>query len=774
MSEMSYNRKIIDGQKASAHTTINAITTYLDDYKETNANAKNEESAKYNDLLDLNEFIEESKTITKEKPPIYQQVGATVAVTTTSILSGVLDIGESLLDGVVWCGSTIASWFGADTTEAKEFIARDLVTEANENFYENTDIGQSINNASYMKYKSETAQKIRTISEKVTIFAAATVATPLAAGGLGFAYGTGNAAENTYATKGTNTSAIDELLILADGGLSTLSWYTTGQLGKGFLEIGKAMSEASVQEIIAQMAKEIFSKDMLKELLKPGNLVGNAISTLMQTGGDIALIATKLYNGQEVTPDEWNILVGELIVYFGLNLFEDVLMTEITGYKSGNIESIKTNADSPSFSESKNPNLSTEEISKYIDDYMLDPDLTPPMGIPTALIDFLDSYRKDPGVTPPSGIPKEFIDYLNSKYTTPIFDTPPTTQYKPTELSPKVQELLNKIRSRSPINAQNMKYEIMKTAEGLQDPILIAKKLYNELNKRVNYNVDYMDMAFGDVLPSAAMDIYMKPLSFNSLDSNQVICKGWSELYTELLIEAGYKPEQIRILGGSKIGSHKWVSIDLGNGYSIVADATNAIKGKTDLYNCKIGETSQGFLVVSSDIIDQKIASPIHFYKWYESQPNGPEYLAQMQDYIKNIDTHISYSDQSTKIQRAQKLFSDDGLVSEIMMESPESYLATNILNNPISPSTGIDGLEAFVYYRNAIRNILGKNNSGIIENELYKPKNSSNYESVNVITINADNGPIYQIYSKNTGQIIIDSKEQFLEFIKNFDLILN
>ena len=61
---------------------------------------------------------------------------------------------------------------------------------------------------------------------------------------------------------------MQELLILANGGMSALSWYTSGKLGKGFVELGKSMAEAGVKEILAEMAKGIFSKETLKELLK--------------------------------------------------------------------------------------------------------------------------------------------------------------------------------------------------------------------------------------------------------------------------------------------------------------------------------------------------------------------------------------------------------------------------------------------------------------------------------------------------------------------------
>ena len=367
-TNMGYSRKINSSDSVSTSRVSPSswnFDTDIENYTKTNVNTSNEGITEDDGSINLNMFIEAedigtvgTATITDslgleladitEKPwyekvsEVAGKVGATVAVATTSVLSGVLDIGEAILDGGAWVAAKVVGIISEEGANAiEEFIARDLVSEANEAFYENTEIGRTLNEASYMKYDSEAAQGIRSVSEDVGVFAIATALTVCTGGaaapltiGLGAAYGIGGAAEDTYATVGTNTSAIQELLILGNGALSALSWYTSGKLGKGFIEIGKSMAEAGVKEILAEMCRGIFSKEMLKELFKPSNIVGNAIGTLMQAGGDIGRIATKLYNGGEVTAEEWALLVGELIVYFGLNIAEDALRTEITDFKA--------------------------------------------------------------------------------------------------------------------------------------------------------------------------------------------------------------------------------------------------------------------------------------------------------------------------------------------------------------------------------------------------------------------------------------------------------
>ena len=340
---IGYPNKISSGSRSSSGGSTTNITLNLDELLTDNL----EEGVTSEKIVDPKQYnTDEKKGFFESIGDVFASVGATLAVGTTSILSGVLDIVEGIGDGVVWVASKAVGIVSPDAEEAmKEFIARDLVSEANEWLYEDTEFGRAINDASYMKYDSELAQGIRDVTEDVAVFAAATALTVFTGGaaapltiGLGAAYGLGEASESTYATYGTDTSTFQELLILGNGALSALSWYTSGKLGKGFIELGKSMAEAGVKEILAEMCKGIFSKETLKELLKPGNLVGNAIASLMQAGGDIGLIATKLYNGAEVTPEEWALLVGELIIYFGLNTAEDVLSDTIISYGNPKID----------------------------------------------------------------------------------------------------------------------------------------------------------------------------------------------------------------------------------------------------------------------------------------------------------------------------------------------------------------------------------------------------------------------------------------------------
>jgi len=208
---------------------------------------------------------------------------STGAVVFTSIVSGVAKLGEHiLLDGVAWAGGKVVKgatwllgsmvgWFNEDAGDwikdkgdqinqgIKGFVEVDWVGKANELIYERTGLGRFVNENSVIKYDSEEALGIRNFSEKVGVFVAATAATVLTGGAaavalpllLGFMYGSGKKAEQTYQEKGIETSAKDEWLIALSGAKGAVEWYAKGKMGANFLQ--------SVHSIIATTTNPAFS-----------------------------------------------------------------------------------------------------------------------------------------------------------------------------------------------------------------------------------------------------------------------------------------------------------------------------------------------------------------------------------------------------------------------------------------------------------------------------------------------------------------------------------
>jgi len=300
----------------------------------------------------------------------FEKLTATGTVLATTITSGVTKLGEHVVDGLAWCGGKIVeggSWlvgkvaglFGAKEAEkdiidwgkqadkdVKEFIAVDWVGEANKWFYEKTEVGRYINEKSMMKYDSEAAKKIMNISEKAAEIAAATALTIFTGGAATFAVGAlvglGKSAESTYQQNGTDTTLLQEGMIALSGGVTGLSWYATGKLGKGFIEIGKTASTLGGKEVVHQLVKEVVSKNFWKKALKEGltgwNGVGNYAASAMMTGEKVLpyIRGDKPFTAEAA----WD-LAKSYVWALGLNVAEDALRGYVTNFKMSDDNAIK-------------------------------------------------------------------------------------------------------------------------------------------------------------------------------------------------------------------------------------------------------------------------------------------------------------------------------------------------------------------------------------------------------------------------------------------------
>ena len=319
------------------NTTINTSEyTIPPMQQENNENINNNDTIDFDSLLESTENItatddkdsnnsDESKSITPE------EVGATTAVFATSVLSGVAKIYEYIDDGVTWAGGKVvegASWLVGESAglfsedkknsimnrrkdikeNVKNEIDRDKVGELNEWFYENTKIGQDINEASYLKYDSEAAKTTQNITTKIGEIGGATALTILTGGaaaplvfGVGCAEGIGKTAEKTYQNGGNFDDGTFSILL--SGGLNGVSWVANGKLAQGAFEIVKDASSVGLLETGSTLVndtllnKEFWSNTIkkglsLKTISESGNSVINVNAlmnygtSLMSIGGD--------------------------------------------------------------------------------------------------------------------------------------------------------------------------------------------------------------------------------------------------------------------------------------------------------------------------------------------------------------------------------------------------------------------------------------------------------------------------------------------------------
>ena len=288
----------------------------------------------------------------------YQSVLSTGAVLLTTIQSGVVKLLEHVTDGIMqfegnaiegetWLLGSMVGWFNEDAGNwiknegheanqaIKEYIARDIVGEINQWFYEQTPVGQYLNEHSLMKYDSKLAKGIQNVSKKAAEIAAATALTVFTGGAATFAvgalYGMGESAEETYQKYGTDTTLKQEAIIFASGILSGLSWMAKGELGKGFVEIGKTAADIGLSETVSSIVNDIVSKDFWIKALQEGltgrNGLKNMASSLTMTVDELI----PYINGtKEWTPEA----VGHLALCFLSNLGLTVVKDALKGYLS--------------------------------------------------------------------------------------------------------------------------------------------------------------------------------------------------------------------------------------------------------------------------------------------------------------------------------------------------------------------------------------------------------------------------------------------------------
>ena len=262
--------------------------------------------------------VEESAN-TQDFEDILTSVACTAVVNYTSVRSGMLKFGEKIFDGVinlrVGADSLILRLFGQEEAAAQleqagmDFIAIDWVGEANKAFYEGTGVGRFVNENSYMKYDSETAQKVQTVSEKATFVVAATAITVgtggaggvVATGAMGALYGMGESAEQHYQAedRGEYWSLKNAGDIALDSAIKAGEAIAAGQMGATALNAAGTLGEVGIGGIknaVVSSVKNLNKDAMLNTVKKDLGKIAKhaAVQTLkdkdfyLDTAGTIA------------------------------------------------------------------------------------------------------------------------------------------------------------------------------------------------------------------------------------------------------------------------------------------------------------------------------------------------------------------------------------------------------------------------------------------------------------------------------------------------------
>ena len=169
----------------------------------------------------------------------------------------------------------------------------------------------------------------------------------------------------------------------------------------------------------------------------------------------------------------------------------------------------------------------------------------------------------------------------------------------------KLDEQIKAFMQNTDFNKRNLIEGILDDMPNGLDDLKKARTLYLKLNQSVKYADEWIAMKEDSNFQNKMVEMYYKHFDISNMPDDSVVCSNWSNIYYDLLNEAGIDPSKINIINqNSELGVHRFVKIELDNGQIILADATNNINGMTDLLNAKLGKKTGGFIITTQEEYD--------------------------------------------------------------------------------------------------------------------------------------------------------------------------
>lgn len=304
---------------------------------------------------------------------------------------------------------------------------------------------------------------------------------------------------------------------------------------------------------------------------------------------------------------------------------------------------------------------------------------------------------------------------------------------------------------------KNLEQEILSNLPNADD-LTKARYLYLELSKRLSYDVNYV---VGD--NASRYNIYNKNLNFANLDTNSVICKGWSELYAQLLIDAGFPPETVKICGSEKNGGHRWVEI-MFNDYIIRCDATDVFNHSTDLANTKSGSSTNGFIALDKGYSGVRITDNVL---------NGMQIDST---WLRNIDQNLGYITAKKYFnemsEELTKQFYSPGLVEKIFGVNKDKLLDAKMQKMlDIDIPENMKSYEAYAYFQ-SLKHMLFTNveTQDLVLGLYYREISPNNYSGMVIISKYTPSGITCRIIDDYNGSSIVNFKNmyEYTDYFKN------
>ena len=168
-----------------------------------------------------------------------------------------------------------------------------------------------------------------------------------------------------------------------------------------------------------------------------------------------------------------------------------------------------------------------------------------------------------------------------------------------------MSETASSVETNTKYNLDTIKGSILSKITPEMSDLEKARLIYIELGKKVDYSSIYRYAIRNHENDALYDSEYNKKLTVEDLEKDpNVICATWAQVYSEMLIEAGFDPKSIILqrlkvdeVGSDNVyNSHVALYVLLDDGSIILPDMTIPIK-QADLYNVKAGNNTTGFLL---------------------------------------------------------------------------------------------------------------------------------------------------------------------------------
>ena len=275
------------------------------------------------------------------------------------------------------------------------------------------------------------------------------------------------------------------------------------------------------------------------------------------------------------------------------------------------------------------------------------------------------------------------------------------------------------------------------------------------------------------------IDIYNQDVSLDKIKTgDNIICKGWSQLYKEALVAAGFDESKIVIEGENYIGSHKWISVDLGDGNYILADATNAVGGATDLVRAKIGESELGFMLLNpKKILSDSNGSLSSLSKlprdYFKKEELRPVYDNIIKTNVDNLDNELRKATGEITVNKIEEIaanFKKTGLVEKIFGEDLTEAVSSTLWNMELPEN--VNGIEAYSYLSKLI-NVLSNDNVEVKNNFRINIYIDYTGDCLNVIKMQSGSGQVYELFGKKIGKIVTSSKSELEKYLYGYNMLI-